>query len=152
MEKKVVLGVVFLLVASVFSWAQQSEAFSVAYWVSVQDSPQYERRISNAFVDSLEQNEDFRFVVTDDGLEADIHVVIRLISIPSVPGYAAAVSYTPIFAPVFTNANAATVGDSMSDMTWLGQQASQFVVDQLYILMDTVREENSSADNDDLSI
>lgn len=150
MRKVLLLGVVFLLFSGLFGWAQEDvdDAFSVAFWVSVEGNNQYERRIANALVDSLEQSRDFQFVMTTDAMEADIHVVIRLIRIPNSHGYAAAVSYTPMFAPWFTNADAATVGDSMSDMTWLAEQSAQFVVDQLFVLYDTVREENTSIEAD----
>lgn len=151
--RKVVVGVflIMLMAVTMTATAQENDRpMSVGLWVVVQDEG-FARRVFNATVEALESSEDWLFEVQPGEWDTDVHVIINGMPVVGTRIYAWSVTFTPIFAPHYTNGVVATSDADMSGMNWLAQNAAQYVIDQLYYWYDDQQERQSqpSAYNDD---
>lgn len=146
--KKIVIVLVFVLIA-VFSFAQETDAITVGYWVFMEEGYEnFHTRVVNEFKSSLESDKDWNMVALYREWDSDIHVIISGVSIPEVPAFAWSVTYTPIHVPHFTNGDVYLSEHSISGMNWIARSAVQFVNESLYILWDNANsyDNNESAE------
>lgn len=138
---------IFVFVFPLFS--QDKEPMSVGIWVFT-DNETYRDRVYNEMTYRFENSEEWSFDIDHDNpWSADIHIILSGME-DSGNGIAWSISYTPIFAPRYTNANVAVSEKNISGMNWVARQSVKFVEGELYIIYDDTINENGDSQADAL--
>lgn len=139
--RKFLFLILFVLLSGVV-FSQQQEEFSVGVWVFVEDGD-YRDRVYNEFKKQVESSNEWEFrVERENPWEANIHIILAGMPTDSNSAYAWSITYTPIFAPKYTNGNVGIFDNSISGMNLVARQTANFVENQLYIWYDDQLEQN----------
>lgn len=138
MKRIVVVAAVLLLGFTGVLFAQSpSTRSTVGLWVAVENEA-FRNRVMSEMTTLLNNTPDWNLEVRPRDWNTDIHVIVSGMAIPGTQAYAWGVTFTPMFAPYWTNGSVATSTANVSGMNWVARQLVEYVISQLYSWYDTV--------------
>lgn len=140
--RKLLFLILFVFLSGMVFSQQQEEEFSIGVWVFVDDDV-YRDRVYNEFKKQSESSNEWDFRVEEDNpWDANIHIVLVGMPTDSNNAYAWSVTYTPIFAPRYTNGNVGIFDNDIGGMNLVARQTVSFIENELYIWYDDQLEQN----------